>query len=220
MTGLRSAQSISEGPCKRLKLGVDAMQFQADTAKTINKHTLNSFRPDSIRAPFTIILLDSVVEVHDTINKISEHHIPDMQDLLNSVVLYRTIQFNKLRGSDIKFLRRCLGLRAFEVSKPISISREHFSRCENESVPLSSSLEILLRVFIFYKIAVKLGDGLLHRNITFQSGIDMILNIGNSCKDSNDSSDFVLKLRRHPVHSDSRVRAGSIPDFAWIRADA
>lgn len=196
------------------------MQFQSDTGKTINKQILDSFRVSTIRAPFTIILIESVTEVYDNVSNKYEHFIPDFQDLLHSIVLYRTIQANKLKGSDIKFLRKSLGLRAFEVSKTLSISREHFSRCENENVPLSSSLEILLRVFIFHKIAVKLGGGLLLKNITFQSGIDSIFNIVNSNKSLDDGNDFVLHFKRVSVHQDHRTRTGSTLDFVWIKTDA
>lgn len=195
------------------------MQFRKTAAKSNSGRIISSFRADKIRAPFTVNLIESVEELFNVKNAQNEHHIPDLQDLLYSIVLYRVLDSIIMTGSDVKFLRKSLGLRAFEVSKMLSISREHYSRCENDNVPMSNSLETLIRVFILSKISAKLGVRMNYRDMTFQTGIDMIFDISNSYKKSDRYGDIVLNLRRIPVISNIHVGACLPMIFAWIKTD-
>ena len=72
------------------------------------------------------------------------------------MVLNRVLNVRKLSGPDIRFLRKCLNLKAKEVAKKIEVSAEHLSRCENMALPISPASEKLLRLFLF-KTAVKLS---------------------------------------------------------------
>ncbi|MRI57715.1 hypothetical protein D8770_28020 [Methylobacterium sp. DB1607] len=79
-----------------------------------------------------------------------------MDGLLRAVVLQRVLHERKLSGPDIRFLRKCLGIKAKDLAQKIAVTAEHLSRCENKAVPISPASEKLLRLFMF-KTAIKLA---------------------------------------------------------------
>lgn len=195
------------------------MQSEANIKELDRKRIIKAYCIGDLQAPFKINLIESVEKIGNTENGDDKHYIPDMQDLLHSIVLYRTIEIESIKGSDVQFLRKSLGLRAREVSNPLSISREHFSRCENESVAMSNSLETLIRIFILNKVVCRLGIGLKHRNITLQSGLDMIFDRKYSNKTSDRRGDYELNLRRKCVDKLTNPESEPAENFAWLKAD-
>jgi DNA-binding transcriptional regulator YiaG len=71
-----------------------------------------------------------------------------MAGLLKEVALARSLCERKFSPTDIKFVRKAVGLRANELSALLGVSAEHLSRCENGDRALSVAAEKLLRVII------------------------------------------------------------------------
>lgn len=110
-------------------------------------NTLKSYEPN-IGAPFKVILVDSVRQKVSDSGEILETSIPNMGGLLKEVALARSLCDRKFLPTEIKFVRKAIGLKAAEIANLLGITPEHLSRCENGDRALSVAAEKLLRVIV------------------------------------------------------------------------
>ena len=95
--------------------------------------------------------------------------IPNLQGLLASIALSRIKHPLKLRGDEIRFLRKAMELTGSELAKKIGVLKYTISRNENDIEPMSPEREKILRLFVrgklqrFSPIRVKVSEVLSMR---------------------------------------------------------
>jgi hypothetical protein len=62
--------------------------------------------------------------------------VPDIDGLEAAVAVTRVMTPVKLRGSELRFLRRALGLKAKELAERLEVADETISRWENDKSPI------------------------------------------------------------------------------------
>jgi DNA-binding XRE family transcriptional regulator len=80
--------------------------------------------------------------------------IPNLPSLLAAIAIARSKSEMKLNGSEIRFLRKTLGLPAKELSDALDVAEETVSRWENGHLVIGNSTERLLR----WKVCSELAD--------------------------------------------------------------
>lgn len=107
---------------------------------------LPEFTVDDLGTSFKVVLINSVICSEGEKGK--EFLIPDYQGLVKQIAVSRAAHPVKLKGGDIKFLRKNLGLRSKELASKLDISPEHLSRCEAGTKILSPNSERVLRSLV------------------------------------------------------------------------
>jgi transcriptional regulator with XRE-family HTH domain len=129
------------------------------TSSQLSHSTLKEYNDDLLGIPFKVTLLNSVEQQSCMkCKRVLGHKIPNLQGLYAAIAILRVVNPTKLNGAEIKFLRRCVGWRAKELAKKLTITAEHLSRCENGHVAFGESHEQLLRSFIVIKMIDCLND--------------------------------------------------------------
>lgn len=119
-------------------------------AETLHGNDLvaTSYHATEFGAPFDIFLVNSVFLRASSRQSTVDHNIPDLPGLKLAIVIERILVKRGLSGSEIKFLRKLLGFNAQVMYRVIGMSREHYSRIENNVVSMPSWIEKLLRIFM------------------------------------------------------------------------
>lgn len=116
----------------------------------------SKFEADDLGAPFKVILHNAVtISVDPASGEVLSYKIPDLDGLLAEIVLTRVLHPLKLRGVDVKYLRKVLGLKQKEFAEKIEVTVETLSRYETGVQTISPSSEKLMRIFSL-KSAAKL----------------------------------------------------------------
>lgn len=103
------------------------------------------FEANDLGAPFKVVLHDAVkIKTCSDTGKVLSYTIPALPQLQAIVVLKRIENPRKLSGLEMKFVRKAVGLKQFEMAEKMDLSVEHLSRCEN-GLPLSPQNEKLFR---------------------------------------------------------------------------
>jgi transcriptional regulator with XRE-family HTH domain len=110
------------------------------------KGALAEYVLDGLGTSFEVILHNAVER--RVAEKGPEVFIPDYQGLIKQIAISRSFHPAKLRGGDIRFLRKTLGMKAKELAAKLDISPEHLSRCEQGSKVLSPNSEKVLRSIV------------------------------------------------------------------------
>jgi putative zinc finger/helix-turn-helix YgiT family protein len=74
--------------------------------------------------------------------------IPKIEELHRVLALAVAQAKAKLRGNEVRFLRKYLGLSGAEAASALSVTPETMSRWENDKVPISESAERFLRLMV------------------------------------------------------------------------
>jgi len=119
---------------------------------------LPEYTLDDLGTSFKVILVNSV-ECRDG-PKGREIYIPDHQALMKKIALSRSIHPAKLKGGDIKFLRKNLGLKSKDLAEKLDITPEHMSRCEAGDKLLSPNSEKVLRTLVLFEAVYVLKKAL------------------------------------------------------------
>jgi DNA-binding transcriptional regulator YiaG len=107
---------------------------------------LPEYTVDNLGISFKVILVNSVeCSVGSEGPEIS---IPDFQGLMKKVAITRAAHPLKLKGGDVRFLRKTLGLKGKDLASRLDITPEHLSRCETGEKVLSTSSEKVLRTLV------------------------------------------------------------------------
>jgi DNA-binding transcriptional regulator YiaG len=108
--------------------------------------TLSEYTLDDLGTSFKVVLVDSVERRSSSQGP--EVYIPDFQGLMKLVAISRAKHPMKLKGGDIKFLRKNLGMRSKDLAMKLDISPEHMSRCESGDKALAPNSEKVLRSLV------------------------------------------------------------------------
>lgn len=119
---------------------------------------LPEYIAEHLNAPFKVVLLNSVRQIINKDGDVVKTIIPNPKGLLHQVAITRLLCPRKLGATDIKFVRKALGIKAIELSDMLSITPEHLSRCEAGERLLSPGLEKCLRLSVLLD-TFKLPDG-------------------------------------------------------------
>jgi len=119
---------------------------------------LPEFTVDDLGTSFKVVLINSVTSFERDNKK--EIFIPDYQNLLKKIAVSRAAHPAKLKGGDIKFLRKNLGLRSKDLAEKLDISPEHLSRCEAGDKILSPNSEKVLRSLVIFEAVYVLQKAL------------------------------------------------------------
>jgi len=68
-----------------------------------------------------------------------------MQGLIYAAAVSRVMNEQKLKGRDIRFLRKALDLPSKELADRLEVAQETMSRWENDKAPIGPENEKLLR---------------------------------------------------------------------------
>lgn len=137
---------------------------------------LPEYNLDNLGVSFKVVLINSVECT--TTDKGQEIYIPDFQGLIKKIATARAAHPLKLKGCDIRFLRKTLGLKAKELAGILDISPEHLSRCESGEKLLSNSNEKVLRSRILLEAIQVLQKAIIDQNKyidSFQKKIQSLL---------------------------------------------
>jgi len=80
--------------------------------------------------------------------------IPDFEGLVSAVAVTRIKHALKLDGTEIKFLRKALGVTAKKLAGDLEVTPETFSRWENGKDPIGPTSEKLLRTFVGDELSI------------------------------------------------------------------
>lgn len=117
---------------------------------------VDHFVATDLGTPFKVVLHKAVRVTFNDRNEAISYSIPDLDGLLRATVIARILHERKLSGSDIRFVRRAIGVKQKDVARSIEMSPEHLSRCEAGNLVMSPTSEKLLRIFAL-KTVVKLN---------------------------------------------------------------
>lgn len=81
--------------------------------------------------------------------------IPDMEGLLGLLAAAVVCKPHKLNGSEVRFLRKFLGMNAREFARFLHVDHTHLSKVENEKTDIGTQLDKYLRL-----LAVNLSPAL------------------------------------------------------------
>jgi hypothetical protein len=107
------------------------------------------YEADTLGAPFKVVVLNCVTKKVDPETGKTLTTIPDLAGLIKAVVRARVIHARKLNGSELKFLRNALGIKANVIADFFDMSPEHLSRCEAGTKVMSTSSEKYYRLMMF-----------------------------------------------------------------------
>jgi DNA-binding transcriptional regulator YiaG len=100
-------------------------------------------------APFAVYLKNGVQTETDPVTGKTVTSITDLPGLVATVVRSRVLHPRKLSGSDLKFIRTALALKAKRVAEAVELSAEFYSRCEAGQKAMSAPTEKVYRGFVF-----------------------------------------------------------------------
>lgn len=101
-----------------------------------------------------VLLVNAVMEEECGHCKHIIETIPYLDRLTAALALVRIKSRYKLRGEEVRFLRKALGLKATEFAKQLDVDVATVSRIENNKMPISANSERLLR----FQVAVIMAD--------------------------------------------------------------
>jgi putative zinc finger/helix-turn-helix YgiT family protein len=76
--------------------------------------------------------------------------IPKIEELHRVIAQTIAKRRSLLRGCEIRFLRKYLGLSGADAAEALSVGASWLSRCENDRTDLSKGAERLLRLMVLY----------------------------------------------------------------------
>jgi DNA-binding transcriptional regulator YiaG len=119
---------------------------------------LPEYTLDDLGTSFKVILVNSV-ECREG-PKGREVFVPEQHALMKQIALHRAFHPAKLKGGDIKFLRKNLGMKSKDLAVKLDISPEHMSRCESGDKVLSPNSEKVLRTLVLLEAVYVLKKAL------------------------------------------------------------
>lgn len=158
-----------------------------------NGSILPEYAVDNLGTSFKVILVGSAQCCQGENGR--EIYIPDYQGLIKKIAVSRAAHPMKLKGDDIRFLRKNLGLRGKELAEKLDITPEHLSRCESGDKTLSSNSEKVLRTLVLLEAVYVLKKAIDDNPEARPKMSERISQLLDSLKD------IVSGLKISPVHS-------------------
>jgi DNA-binding transcriptional regulator YiaG len=154
---------------------------------------LPEYTVDDLETSFKVILVDSARCIEGENG--SEIFIPDQQGLIKQIAVSRAAHPLKLRGRDIKFLRKTLGLKSKDLAEKLDIGPEHLSRCESGDKILSPNSEKVLRTLVLLEAVYVVRKALEDCDSKTDRISDKISKLLDSLKE------VVSGLKISPIHT-------------------
>jgi len=109
----------------------------------VNQSVLARYEPN---LGMNIILVDAAVKRECVVCGAESIIIHDLNGLIAAVALTRVKIPMKLRGHEIRFIRKALEFTSKELCDLLSVTSETISRWENDKIPIGPASEKLLRL--------------------------------------------------------------------------
>jgi hypothetical protein len=120
----------------------------------VQEQKIKDYNAEALLGIDGVILHDAVVETRCTLcNALDSVIIPNVQGLIAAVAVSRVMIPLKLRGKEIRFLRKAVELSPEELSNTVDVRADGISRWENDKEVINSRSEKLLRLFVGKKLA-------------------------------------------------------------------
>jgi YgiT-type zinc finger domain-containing protein len=103
--------------------------------------------------------------------------IPRLDDLMRAIALALIAKPYKLRGEDIRFLRKYLRMNGCQFAKLLSVAKSTFSRWENDEQILGPQSDRLIRL-----VVLTLGEGLREKADEVQRFLSAIKKSGRKVR--------------------------------------
>ncbi|MHB8384144.1 MAG: helix-turn-helix domain-containing protein [Candidatus Binataceae bacterium] len=114
------------------------------------------YRNDLLMGIEGIVILNAVEEIRCTkCGHVAAAGFSNLEGLIAAVAVARVVAPQKLRGRDVRFLRKALGWSSKELAAMLEVRDETVSRWENEKEPLGPTSEKLLRLMVAQYLAGK-----------------------------------------------------------------
>jgi transcriptional regulator with XRE-family HTH domain len=125
-----------------------AMKSCSECGGTMNSTVLPEYVDDLMGSGAPVVLVNSVTELKCPHCGLEKIEIPDFDGLVAAVSLARSLLPLKLRGTELRFLRKALGLSARDLAARIGVNAETLSRWENNREPIKQPVEKLVRLMV------------------------------------------------------------------------
>jgi len=110
---------------------------------------LKEYRNDELIGLPGVVLMDAVEEERCIqCGHVAALTIPKMADMLVAAAVLRATMPEKLVGTEIRGLRRILGLSAKKLAQQLGVREESISRWDNKRAPIGLGNEKLLRMMV------------------------------------------------------------------------
>lgn len=121
--------------------------MQLDTTKS--GLVAGHYDAKSLGAPFKVYLANGVTTTVEPNSGKMVTEIVDLPGLITAVVRSRILHSRKLSGDDLKFIRSALCLKAKDLAAALSLTPEHYSRCESGQKTMAVTTEKVYRGYVF-----------------------------------------------------------------------
>lgn len=123
---------------------------QCESERVITRILDEYLASELLGAPFPVYLEKCVSETKcENCGKVLGHSIPSPDELSAVVALLRASDPIKLNGTEIRFLRKTLGLKSNQLAEELRIRPEVLSKYENSRMAIGEVYEQLLRALVF-----------------------------------------------------------------------
>jgi len=113
------------------------------------KVVLDEYVEDGLGLPFPVVLHNSVVEKRDAeTGEIIGHAIPDFDALMAAIAMTRALCPVRLAGSEMRFMRRIIGMNSKSFAEALQINPSTYSRFENDKDHMGGFVEQILRQYV------------------------------------------------------------------------
>jgi len=110
---------------------------------------LKEYRNDEFLGFPNLVLVDAVQEEKCVkCGSVEAITIPKVAQMVSAAAVLRSTMPQKLRGQEIRAMRKALGLNARQLAQELGVREEAVSRWENGRDPIGPASEILLRLAV------------------------------------------------------------------------
>ena len=110
-----------------------------------DKHVIPEFVDEQMGLP--VVLVGSAYETKS--GDVSGVVVPDIAALEAAMSMARIMDPFKMSGSDLKFLRKAIGMKAIDIARFLEVTPETVSRWENAREPISNQAERIIRLKVY-----------------------------------------------------------------------
>src|SRR5689334_2170966 len=115
---------------------------------TVKRTVLEKYEDDLIGIGRPVALINSVFEERCEKCDFTQIVVPDLDGLIAAIAASRALHPLKLRGEELRFMRKALEVSARDLADVVGVTQETMSRWENNHDPISPTVEKLLRLII------------------------------------------------------------------------
>jgi len=112
------------------------------------QRVLSEYEDDLIIIGRSVCLVNSVLEERCASCEHVQRTIPDLDGLLAAAAVSRALHRLKLRGEELRFMRKVLQISSRELADVVGVTPETMSRWENNRDPITATSEKLLRFIV------------------------------------------------------------------------